>query len=199
MKLKQIAGKIIELKEEDLALRKKLIQTKELSEGYHKEMAKLHNRNAELLNQIIDSIGYPTVDKVGKEASEAAWLIIQHSIGQPTFMKKCLFLLKEAVEEKKASPINLAYLSDRIAVFEGKPQRYGTQFDWNENGELCPQAFDERSKVNKRRKAVGLNSLEEQIEFMKERAKNENQTPPLDYEKSRMVYDDWRKTVGWIK
>lgn len=199
MKLKQIANKIIELKDDDLALRQKLIEAKKLGKGYDKEMAKLHNRNAELLNQIIDSIGYPTIDKVGKEASEAAWLIVQHSIAQPAFMKKCLKLLTEAVDEKKASPINLAYLSDRIAVFEGKPQHYGTQFDWNKNGELCPQAYDERNKVNKRRETIGLNSLEEQMELMRERAEKENQMPPKDYEKSRTAFDEWRKAVGWIR
>lgn len=52
-------------------------------------MEKLHNRNAEVLNNIVDKTSYPTVDKVGEEASEAAWLVIQHSIGQPSFMKKC--------------------------------------------------------------------------------------------------------------
>lgn len=45
-------------------------------------MEQLHNRNAKILNDIIEAIGYPTIDKVGKEASEAAWLVIQHSIGQ---------------------------------------------------------------------------------------------------------------------
>jgi hypothetical protein len=52
-----------------------------------------------LLNKIIDEIGYPTIEKVGKEASEAAWLVIQHAIGQPHFMKKCVKLLKNAANQ----------------------------------------------------------------------------------------------------
>ena len=44
-------------------------------------------------------------------------------------------LLEVAVSENKADPKNLAYLTDRVALFEGKPQLYGTQFDWDENGE----------------------------------------------------------------
>ena len=117
-----IVKKIIQLANADLALRDQLIQNGQLSKGYHPQMADLHNKNAKILGEIIDNIGYPTIDKVGKEASEAAWLVIQHAIGQPQFMIKCAALLKVAVEENKADSINLAYLTDRIAVFEGKPQ-----------------------------------------------------------------------------
>jgi hypothetical protein len=142
MEYKDIAEIIIELKNADLALRDKLVQSRRLSEGYNEEMEAIHNKNAKILNDIIDTIGYPTIYKVGKEANEATWLVIQHSIGQPEFMKKCVTLLEIAVSENKADPINLAYLTDRIAVFEGKHQLHGTQFDWDENGELSPNLFD---------------------------------------------------------
>jgi len=111
-------------------------------------MEKLHHNNAMLLNDIIDKIGYPTGNKVGTEACEAAWLVIQHSIGQPDFMKKCEGLLKSAVSEKNANRKNLAYLSDRIAVLEGRLQLYGTQFDWDEKGVLNPNHYDDLAKVN---------------------------------------------------
>jgi len=37
-------------------------------------------------------------------------------------MLKLLGAIKKAVEENKTDPISLAYLTGRIAVFEGKPQ-----------------------------------------------------------------------------
>jgi aspartate ammonia-lyase len=113
MDYKSIAEKIIDLKNADLALRSKLVQSVQRSEGYNEEMKDLHNRNAKILSDIIDTIGYPTIDKVGKEANEAAWLVIQHSIGQPEFMKKSAELLKSAGDENKADPKSLAYLTDR--------------------------------------------------------------------------------------
>jgi hypothetical protein len=76
-----IAGKIIDMKNADLQLRDRLVRNGQLGDGYDEEMEHLHNRHAKLLSDIIDSIGYPTIDKVGKEASEAAWMVIQHSIG----------------------------------------------------------------------------------------------------------------------
>jgi hypothetical protein len=111
MDYKGITKRIIGLKNADLELRERLVQNKQLGKGYNEEMEKLHNRNAKILNDIIDTIDYPTIDKVGKEASESAWLIIQHSIGQPNFMKKCVKLLENAVSDKEANPINLAYLT----------------------------------------------------------------------------------------
>lgn len=194
-----IAKKIIDLKNKDLKLRNELIKKEELSNGYNEEMEALHNANAKELSQIIDDIGYPTIDKVGKEANEAAWLIIQHSIGQPEFMKKSAEMLKKAVQENKADPISLAYLADRIAVFEGKEQLYGTQFDWDINGEMSPNQIDNIEKVNLRRKTLGLNSLEEQTVIMKERVKKENQSSPDDFQERKREYNEWRKSAGWIE
>lgn len=198
MNYKDVAEIIIRLKDEDLALRDQLIQNGELSEGYNPDMAELHNKNAKQLGELIDQIGYPTVEKVGKAASEAAWLIIQHAIGQPQFMKQCLRLLERAVSEHKANPKNLAYLTDRIASLEDQPQIYGTSFDWDHNGILNPTPFDDLQKVNQRRKLIGLNTMEEQIKIMRQQAEQEHQSPPEDMEKRKRDYNAWRRAVGWI-
>ena len=199
MDYKSIAENIIDLKNADLTLREKLIQSGQLSNGYDEEMKELHNKNAKILSEIIDKIGYPTIDKVGKEANEATWLIIQHSIEQPEFMRKCAELLESAVRENKADLKSLAYLTDRIAVFEDKPQLYGTQFDWDENGNLSPNLFDDLNKVNERRKSIGLNTIEEQTEIIRVQVKSENQSPPKDFEKRKQEIEQWKKNVGWTK
>lgn len=199
MNYKHAANTIINLKNRDLELRDRLIQSGELAEGYNKEMETMHNENAQILESIIDKIGYPSIDKVGKEASEAAWLVIQHAIGQPGFLKRCLNLLAYAVNENTADPKNLAYLTDRIAVFEDPLQLYGTQFDWDIAGQLSPNPFDDIKKVNQRRKNIGLNSLEEQTEIIRNRIKDENQAPPSDFEERKHKFNEWRKAAGWIK
>ncbi|TDB68047.1 DUF6624 domain-containing protein [Arundinibacter roseus] len=195
----EIAKTILSLRDADLKLRNELIQKGQLSDGYNPKMAELHNRNAAKLEEIIEEIGYPTADKVGEEASEAAWLVIQHAIGQPDFMKKCHNLLESAIESKQANARQLAYLTDRIAVLEGNPQLYGTQFDWNESGELVPNDYDDLSLVNQRRQAIGLNTLEEQTELLQKQVKIENQSPPADYKKRRQEMNAWRKAVGWVE
>ena len=199
MDYKSIAKKIIELKNADLALREKLVQKGKLSDSYDVAMKSLHNENAKILDTIINAIGYPTIDVVGEEANEAAWLIIQHAIEQPSFMKKCAELLEIAVRERKADRKSLAFLTDRIAVLEGTPQLYGTQFDWDEYGKLSPNHFDDLSKVNERRKLLGFNTLEEQTELIRKRVQDEKQTPPKDVAKRKQEIETWKRNVGWIK
>lgn len=195
----QIANEIIELRKNDLELRNRLIADGKLSAGYDAAMEEMHNNNAEVLDRIINHIGYPTVEKVGQEASNAAWLVIQHAIGQPAFMRKCRDLLEKAVHESKADPISLCYLTDRIAVLEGRAQLYGTQFDWDENGELSPNFYDDPERVDQRRLAVGLNSLREQTELIRKRAKAENQLPPEDLAIRNTLMMQWKIKAGWIK
>lgn len=72
MDKRDIAKKIIGLRNKDEALRIELVKKGTLSKGYNKEMEALHNSNAIALSRIIDSIGYPTSAKVGKKASQAA-------------------------------------------------------------------------------------------------------------------------------
>lgn len=194
----KFAIRIIDLKNADLKLRAKLIDEGRLGDGYNEEMEVMHNKNAQVLRGIIEHIGYPTTKKVGIKASEAAWLIIQHSIGQPSFMRACCQLLQEAVDAGAADPSQLAYLTDRIAVFEGRPQLYGTQFDWDENGELSPNTYDDIMKVAQRRKSIQLNTLEEQIEIMRQRVADERQGPPKKLEERNRTYNEWRKRVGWL-
>ena len=199
MIFKEISDKIITLKNTDFTLRKKLTDSGELGEYYHQEMEKLHHKNAATLDAIINKIGYPTIPKVGIEASTAAWLVIQHSIGLPNFMKKCLRLIENEVNSKSVPPQHLVFLIDRIAVFEGKPQLYGTQFDWDKNGQMSPQYFESATKVNNRRKALGLSTIEAQTTLMRLQVSQEKQKAPKDFlERKKRIYA-WKKKVGWLK
>lgn len=196
--LEKISEDLILLKFKDLALRTKLIHQGALSEGYHSDMEALHIQNANRLQAIIDQIGLPTADLVGEEAYEASWLIIQHAISLPLFMKHCLSLLSIAVHKGKASSVHLAYLTDRILTLEGKPQQYGTQFDWDEDGELSPIAYDHLELVNQRRLSIGMSTLEDQIKEIRARVQAEGHVPPSDQIAKRLRFNQWRKRVGWI-
>mgnify|MGYP006274094619 FL=1 len=194
----EISQRILALKQKDDGVRNKLIRAGTLADGYHEEMQAIHNSNTGEIDTIMESIGYPTANKVGREASDAAWLIIQHSIGRPDVMKKSARLLEKAVREKIADPQKLAYLTNRIAVFEGRPQLYGTQFDWNEEGKMTPNQYDNLERVNQRRAAIGLNTLQEQTKLIQKRVEQENQHPPKDLAERNRAFDKWRRSVGWI-
>ncbi|MBT0812883.1 hypothetical protein KIH41_16470 [Litoribacter ruber] len=198
MELPDISAKLIGLKKADLKLREKLVKSGKLFQGYNEEMRSLHKINGDILMEIISEIGYPTIEKVGEEANEATWLVIQHAIDQPQLILLCEKLLKTAVEEGQAEPIHLAFLTDRIAVLQNKPQLFGTQFDWGPNGELHPNHYDDLILVNERRKAIGLNTLEEQTDIIRKRAAQENQIPPDNIEARKNEMEKWKREVGWI-
>lgn len=171
----------------DLSVRESLLQKNLLSPGYHPEMERVHRRHAALLDEIINAIGYPTVSKVGQEANESAWLIVQHAISEPFFMKKCYKLLSE---DPDASPEQLAYLYDRICYFEGRPQKYGTQFD--DSGLYPVENIEEMICL---REALGLIPHDHE----KIRTAADSTTSREDLHRGKEEFNHWRKKVGWIK
>ena len=101
--------------------------------------------NLQLVSQILSESGYPRKSKVGDFATQTVWMIIQHSdLGR---IKQFLPQLEEAVRQGDRSPAYVAATKDRIDIREGRPQKYGTQFN-------CPLL--DSLHVNEWRQEVGL-------------------------------------------
>lgn len=187
MLYRNIAEEIIRLAQDDESMREKLLQRGELHGRYHAEMETIHQRNAERLREIIAEIGYPTISKVGEAASNSAWLIVQHAIGEPQFMQDCYQLLLDNIMDINLA--NLAYLHDRIQVFKSKPQRYGTQL--SSSGSIYP--VEDKSEINSLRSSMNLLPLNP-IEMNK--IEHVERIQLLDQEND--TYNEWRKKVGWV-
>ena len=165
--------------------------------GYEPRMARVHQRNARRLRRIIEAVGWPGTDLVGPDGAEASWLILQHAISEPDLLRRALPLLAAAAREGKADPAHAAMLEDRIRFFEGRPQRYGTQLDWDADGNLSPGEVEDSQRLAERRAAVGLPPLEEQIEDARTRAAAEGDLPPADYQAYVNARDEWAFDAGW--
>ena len=112
------------------------------------------------MNKLLDSSGWPVVSRFGSVADENAWLLVQHADRTPALQRKALALMQKAVRAGEASGSNLAYLEDRIATNEGRPQVYGTQGRCQEGGGgWKPNAMVEPDKVDERRRSVGLGPM----------------------------------------
>lgn len=101
------------------------------------------------MRQVLAVHGWPGHSLVGEDGSRAAWLLVQH--GPLDLQEQALPLLAGAVRCGDASPVDLAYLTDRVRMRQGKPQLYGTQY---RNGELYP--VEDPGRLDERRAAVGL-------------------------------------------
>ena len=138
MNYKLYSDELVKMKDNDLHVRNRLANSGELFDGYNKEMEELHIKNAYRLDSIVAEIGWTSKDKVREDARDAAMIIIQHAISLPDFQKKYLGLIKEATDKGQEDKRNYAFLYDRICFYERRPQRFGTQYYWDENNELSP-------------------------------------------------------------
>ena len=126
------------------------------------------HRNTKRMKEIIEEIGWPSISKLSHEGASNAWLLVQHADHDLEFQKKCLTLMK-AEPEGEVSKRDIAYLEDRIAISEGRPQIYGTQFHKNSDGQLEPLPIADPENVDQRRKEMGLETLSENQKRIRER------------------------------
>ena len=181
----------------DLETRARLAAGGALFDGYHPDMEAVHDENAALLARALDAIGWPGRHQLGDEGAAAAFLIVQHAIGHPALQRRCLALMLDAIPHGQASALDAAYLADRIAVHEGREQTFGTQFDWDANGQLSPAPTRDPESLDERRASVGLPPMAETIAHMRASAAAEGGRPPADLARRRAEYEAWARRVGW--
>jgi len=115
-------------------------------------------QNLSTIISLLEKCGMPTLADVSQQQLMAIWLVIQHS--DKFFMKKYLPLLENAAEKGDLDWSMIALTKDRVLMYEGKPQIYGSQVM---NGKLWD--LMEPEYVNKRRKEVGLGPIEEYLKM----------------------------------
>ena len=160
----QLSKEILNMKKEDQNLRKQyanlIKKGKTKSDKFKKvvdELIDIDRNNTARMNEIIDEYGWPTYDLVGRGASNAAWLIVQHADRNPLFQAKCLPLLKAAMDRGQATPYTYAYLYDRVQLAFGRKQLYATQSTTN-NGlrEGFFQPIEDEANIQIRRDEMGI-------------------------------------------
>ena len=109
------------------------------------EMHTLDTDNSQWLKKIVGQHGWPGRTLVGSTGAHAAWLLIQHA--DQHLQKTCLDLMVQA-PAGEVEPADIAYLTDRVRLAEGKPQRYGTQVElkdgrWQANNVENPAKLDD--------------------------------------------------------
>lgn len=122
-----------------------------------------YRERTDRIEEILVEYGWPTYDLVGEDGEDAAWLIVQHADLDPDLQERGLELLAAAVDRGQASPGNLAYLYDRVAVGRGEPQRYGTQIRCGDEGPVPATPIEDEAGVEARRAASDLDPLSDYL------------------------------------
>lgn len=122
--------------------------------------------NTAWMKAVIKEHGWPTADMVGKDGAAAAWLLVQHADGDTAFQRQCLDSMTQLPKDS-VSQQDLAYLTDRVLLAEGKKQLYGTQFT-KLDGKLTLYLVDDEAQLDSRRSAMGLPPMAEQLKMLKD-------------------------------
>jgi len=98
--------------------------------------------------------GLPDADQVGADGVAAAWLLVQHADRDPAFQAEVLAKLTPLIDKGQVSGQEMALLTDRVLVNQGRPQRYGSQL-LPVDGKWVPKPMEAPAQVDARRAAIG--------------------------------------------
>ena len=112
--------------------------------------------NLPWLKQQIAKYGFPSVAEVGHKGVEEIFMLTQHADSDPAFQVNVLTLMEPLVDANEVSKKAVAFLTDRVLVAQGKPQRYGTQFGKDSHGKRMLQPVEHETDLDKRRASMDL-------------------------------------------
>lgn len=134
----------------------------EESIAYSKRMMAVDSANQTIVIPIIEKHGWLPASKIGEKASKAIYYVIQHASLET--IEKYLPQMEALAEQGEASPQDAATMRDRLLMFQGKKQIYGTQAgNWvREEGGMIIWPIEDAENVNKRRKEAGFTTTVEE-------------------------------------
>lgn len=128
-------------------------------------MVQTDSSNSSWLNAYVARWGWPTSAQVGREAVEAAFLIVQHAVHDTAFMRAMLPHIKDAHRRGDLNGGSVAMLTDRLEVKAGHRQIYGTQLSL-QNGRWVLDPIADSTGVDARRARMGLPPLAEYLRLV---------------------------------
>lgn len=130
----------------------------------HAEVARIREidrAHAKRLGEIVAHIGWPTRELVGVEAAQGAFVVVQHAGHDPALQNRCLDLMVDQVQQGKLPAPYVALLTDRIRLFAGQPQVFGTQMTFQTDSDGIARcvpavAIEDPANLDARRDLMGL-------------------------------------------
>lgn len=119
--------------------------------------------NTRYLKDLISEVGWIDVQRFGYPASNAAFLLVQHSYDLPLMMA-VLPRIKADVDADRTEGEPYALLVDRLQLALGEKQLYGSQVFTNEYGEYAILPVAEPDRLGERRAALHMTSIAEYMQ-----------------------------------
>jgi Family of unknown function (DUF6624) len=140
-RVERLSAELVEMLEAEQEVRKIFLgtqpdeqpRTPERQEALAAEAERLTQVQTVRVREIVEELGgWPVRSRVGAEASSAACVIAIHAYEDMAYMEWSLELMAPHVEARDLDMNCFAQLTDRNMMLQGLPQRYGTQFRYEE-------------------------------------------------------------------
>lgn len=133
-----------------------------LQNAFALKMQKTDSSNQSRILPILEQYGWLPKSKIGEKASSAIYLVIQHSNLET--IEKYLPQMEKLARKGEANARSAAIMRDRLLMFQGKKQLYGTQAsNWvRDDGSMVIWPIANVKEVNKLRMKVGFNTTVEE-------------------------------------
>jgi hypothetical protein len=132
--------------------------------AFLQRMAKGDSTRSLWLRDAVGKYGWPSRALVGDSAAKAAWLILQHT-EIAGFQEEMLPRLDSAAARGEMPKQDVALLTDRVRVRQGKGQLYGSQFNLKD-GQMVADSIEDLAHVDERRAAIGLPPMSEYTQML---------------------------------
>ncbi|MBB1339931.1 DUF6624 domain-containing protein [Pseudoalteromonas sp. SR44-2] len=158
---------LIEMEIEDQHIRNKIGEAgwQNPPKALLEQMMKIDESNTGKLKAIIKKHHWVTRDLVGVKGVGAAFLVIQHSPDVAFKVKMLPYLKQSYLNGEGVSGQQVALLTDRALIAQGKKQIYGTQADVSE-GKVMFSPIEDETNVDKRREEMNMPSLDFYLKIM---------------------------------
>ena len=138
-------------------------KSKDKIDSIYTKEKKIFDVNYKTVLSYFNDYGFPGIKESDKFSSYAFWLIVQHCDHDVKFQNRVLSQIKKHVKKNNVNLQNYAFLYDRVKKNQGKEQLYGTQMVRDLSNHYIPYKLKDAKNVNKRRKEVGLKTIEEYL------------------------------------
>ena len=163
-RLQQIQKEFASRRKEDQRIRERFMDSPTgVTRQDVEEMQKIDGDNTQYVKKLVAEMGWIDAGRFGREASNTAFLIVQHS-GNLPLMLAALPEIEKDVKAGKADGQDFALLYDRTQLSLGNPQRYGSQIG-QAGGKMVVLPVENREKIDEYRKSMGMMPLADYLKL----------------------------------
>jgi len=135
------------------------------AQAFIRKMNQNDEKNQKNIKLILDNYGWIEQSKIGTKAADALFYTIQHS--DLELMDKWYPEFKRLADKNEANKRQCAMMEDRLLMWKGKRQIYGTQaYNFRFDQRMAIWPIENPEQVNERRAKIGFTTTVE--EYAKE-------------------------------